>query len=531
MVSVKDSSILKKTIAVFMLMITAFVFFSINVYATTYNPTTYNTFSDSITISDVTYSLRVTQFKALSTGTSMLPSGMETIMFVVFQLTNDNDQDALCQVPQFSIDLSDQRVITDVYTYAGDLALGITSNGFIILPTEPYSYDASNKIVVPANSTLTLVGGIGLPAQLNQTGDGTLDTGLRNVHLLYKPYTVTLGSYVHGTPIDISPVVDVLDTIIDNQETAQMSIDDIIDLISYTGTNFQYASSAIDSNSKSYDLMIDEVKRGVVQVYRVVGSPYLISVDTNYNPTSDTQITNGAIRYPVMMKISIQILNNLYMRNESIINNCLPTYTGLHVEYMYSDNFKGINVQVRDLYLYHRHFIGNSSYYTPGWYNTYIIGYIDVPLNRDVTFQDYSLGNFFRNTGLGKLDYNPPDEYTILRDLYIAYSQVNGLDDSSDISNDVADVSDSNHIIEESYYSANASAIEATGLSNYRFSNEQNNGIGKVADDFMLLWNALGSWNGVYIFSLTMALATFIMRHGGLFTVKRQTSDKGGESE
>lgn len=525
---------LRKTIAVITLVVTAFVFLSFGVSATTYNPTTYNSYTDAITISNVTYSLRVTQFKALSEGTSMLPGGMETIMFVQFQLTNDNNQDALCQIPVFSIDLSDERVITDVYTYAGDLALGVISTGFVIYPTQAFSYDASNKIVVPANSTLTLVGGIGLPAQLNQTGDGTLDTGLRNVHLLNKPYSVTLGSYSHGTPIDISPIEDYLDTIIDNQDTENLKLGDIVDVLTYSGNFYQHVGSVGTSLvlSKYFSTYI----RGYANIF--YGTPYLISIDQIVDGNTDANVTNGTMRYPVLIRSFVY--NNSASQDKATteayneISNFIPTGYVFHVQYFNSEVYGNVGITADGHLRFYPKNIDNNFQWildSKHYYNTMLIGYVDVPVNMSLTWTSANINSFFSGsfTNINNA-YNPPNEYTILRDLYLAYSEVNGLDDSSRISNDVADVSDSNHIIEESYYSANASAIEATGLSNYRFSNEQDNGIGKVSSDFMLLWNALGSWNGVYIFSLTMALATFIMRHRGMLP-SRSKDDKGGGEE
>ena len=67
---------MKRVVAIVIIMAVVTSLFSFPALATIYNPTTYNSYTDAITISNVTYDLRVTQFKALSEGTSMLPGGM-----------------------------------------------------------------------------------------------------------------------------------------------------------------------------------------------------------------------------------------------------------------------------------------------------------------------------------------------------------------------------------------------------------------------------------------------------------------------
>ena len=73
--------------------------------------------------------------------------------------------------------------------------------------------------------------------------------------------------------------------------------------------------------------------------------------------------------------------------------------------------------------------------------------------------------------------------------------------------------SDNIHTQEQAYYTANSQAIQATGLSNYQFNNEIASGVAQVTDQFNGIWNSLGTWTNVYIFSLTLGLALTIIRH------------------
>ena len=81
--------------------------------------------------------------------------------------------------------------------------------------------------------------------------------------------------------------------------------------------------------------------------------------------------------------------------------------------------------------------------------------------------------------------------------------------DSSTLSNQSSSV----HSQEATYYAQNSQAIQATGLSNYQFDSSTSSGISGVRGDFNDVWNSLGGWTSVYIFSLTLGLALTILRH------------------
>ena len=85
-------------IAIFMAVMASL--FAFPTYATTYNPTTYNSYTDAVTYNGVTYNVRVTQLKALSEGTSLLPGGMETIMLVSLQMTNNTNSVKAATIPK-----------------------------------------------------------------------------------------------------------------------------------------------------------------------------------------------------------------------------------------------------------------------------------------------------------------------------------------------------------------------------------------------------------------------------------------------
>lgn len=94
------------------------------------------------------------------------------------------------------------------------------------------------------------------------------------------------------------------------------------------------------------------------------------------------------------------------------------------------------------------------------------------------------------------------------------YQEVNSAaTDVGNDSNDVSDTLDTVHAQEQQWYQQNTTAIESTGLSNYQFSNNQKDGLAVAVTQFTDLWSALGDWSTIYLFTLTLSLATFILRH------------------
>lgn len=80
---------------------------------------------------------------------------------------------------------------------------------------------------------------------------------------------------------------------------------------------------------------------------------------------------------------------------------------------------------------------------------------------------------------------------------------------SSSASSAIEDI----HTSESQWYADNNEAISASGLSNFQFDSTTSTGLSGAVNDFTLVWNSLGTWTLVYTLSLTLSLATFILRH------------------
>lgn len=118
-------------------------------------------------------------------------------------------------------------------------------------------------------------------------------------------------------------------------------------------------------------------------------------------------------------------------------------------------------------------------------------------------------------------------DYPIQASYYTLYNQTHGYDEVSpsssglqNNSNGLNNQNDSNHQTELSYFNQTNQALSNSGIQNYQFSNDQINGVGSVSNDFTYVWNALGNWNTVYIFSITLSLALVIIRYGKRYKIE-----------
>lgn len=584
MVSVENNSILKKISAV-IVMITALVFFSFNVFADTpVQPLQVITYSDTTTnvrISGTAERLHynVDSFQVVfmnppnNYGTACTP------VLVSFRFYNSSELPAYVGQAEFELTATNGTGAVNTIIYGYDQ---ISTDLFVA--ESSYSTSEVGRIGIGASNDFAYYTGFVIPPKtslyfscivyVNASAYGQNNTGatedvnqvtLSALNLYTNQLSFSEDYPYHNQPIDFTDIIDEISNLSSTVSTSS-EMQSLINAVSYiyqpsshTVTNTTYANlqtntTLLSSNGVEVVSLIrpsinfidtsvqynDYLETGLINSHQyidVVFDHYLMLRNTNANSAYSISYGIFNLRHNITKPSQWSYVTKFVEECDDSNINYMITAVGTSVDllrvsvnqrmkdnyakvWLYPDSVQFVHIKYHRIYRLDQ-YSQNASYDYGFSFNdtTVVADNKTLTAERAPAYDSYI---FDKNIAVNRIleDF----------DIYIdTYNSVNGVDDSSDISNDVADVSDSNHIIEESYYSANASAIEATGLSNYRFSNEQNNGIGKVADDFMLLWNALGSWNGVYIFSLTMALATFIMRHGGLFTIKRETSDKGGE--
>lgn len=295
---------------------------------------------------------------------------------------------------------------------------------------------------------------------------------------------------------------------------------DIIDLITYTGSVPFYVSDPIRN------IFVND-NNTVIQNLRTyylftVGKSTLNTYDSEFIPGSDTYVELGTVRYYFQLLIGqinstsqpisiyyVSRLNNLFD-----FGGYLP-----HIDYFYSEVYSNASFQSNNPYtleLFTKKQYGNSSTrgVIPFGNNmTLVNGYVDVPLGVQLSVPSIiDTSGFYPNSPVIGSGYYPRDEYSILKDIYNAFAN-SDRSDQDRLSSDITSTSNSIHTQEEQYFSSNAQAIQAAGLSNYRFDQNQTGGISAVSNDFTAVFNALGGFNSVFIFSLTLSLALQIFRH------------------
>ena len=133
--------------------------------------------------------------------------------------------------------------------------------------------------------------------------------------------------------------------------------------------------------------------------------------------------------------------------------------------------------------------------------------------NKPSTFALYTIEEY-SNTYESFWSYLIRSLHRIISNNETPYQEVNSAaTDVGNDSNDVSDTLDTVHAQEQQWYQQNSTAIESTGLSNYQFTTNQKDGLSVAVTQFSDIWIALGDWNLIYIFTLILSLATFILRH------------------
>ena len=509
-------NIMKKAICLGIVLSFLIVFFSFSVSAQgiTFAESKYN----SQVVSGVTANITVTRYYPNNEGTSAVPGSTYLPYMVYIQLYNNNEQAALVNSLRANLVFVNNNWIPQIFNidnFSDDLTLSFDGDtvGCRVSPSGSFSY--GNGIVVPPHQSLYLIAEIQIRCDWQQTNTSDPYTYPNLDSVSCGNFTVGTGDYPYGSnPIDLSPVINAIDSLAQTVSTST-ELTQLISIMTYSGSDPSVSYSSGDTSYHNFTatnnmagFLFMRHSKSVYEVY-----------DYEYDTTNDTALAVGTKRVYFDYLLNIKTYNPINARYyatlnilPSNINNVSVVITDFSSDvFSYYDTFNGV------LDLYNQHTITTQASFIPYGNNyTHISGYYECEINTSISLRNANnieLTNIFGSSWSDYSGYAPRDEYSILKDLYIAYTQVNGVGDVSSDSGSLENQSNSNHTIEESYYSANSDAILATGLSNYRFSNDQSNGIGAVSNDFTAVWNALGSFNSVYIFSLTLSIALMIFRH------------------
>lgn len=524
---------MKKAICLGIVLSFLIVFFSFSINAETLHVR--ESVFNSQASNNVTVNSQVTRLDYVNQGTAAAANSSYIPYLVCVSIYNGNSKAALVDYSTLDINFTNNTswvpIIQEIVNYSTDLQLVINPN-FHFVPSAELSY--GNGVVVPPHETVSLIAEVRVSSDWRPTTNDYSAPVLSSVSL--SSFYVTLGNYPYGNSVDLTSVISVLNDVDTNTDQIEALLSDIKTRLTFTGTISGPYSLNYSYKNYTFSNLPSNVT-GQIRIIRLSSYPVI-----NENEWYGGNTQYSSYEYCIPYEINFYINNNTnYALTISAINilNLFTkdpgkAYELVNVSHDYMGAFLDTNNNDQiDLYI-HSNITDKTYRYLPVGATRYTF-YIKCYSNNltSVNYNDQAVIDCTINTSQLFL-YN--NEYIPLSNidknvkaLLDSYLNVNSGSISSD-SGTVESQSDSNHTIEESYYSANSDAILATGLSNYRFSNDQSNGIGSVSNDFTAVWNALGSFNSIYIFSLTLSIALMIFRHvPGVIRRRLNTRNDGDE--
>lgn len=276
----------------------------------------------------------------------------------------------------------------------------------------------------------------------------------------------------------------------------------LIDTIEYDGNT----NVTVNTNVYNYSYISETYNGVTIQVDRYIFNSYINYRDYELDSTSDIMLDNIDIVYPVLFKIRIDNPNSYEMlcNQQSIsINGALPGVANYVLVHMYS-NFAEIpwfhETAPNTVQVIFERVENGKGVLSPGSSFLYIY------------YERHISGNTVTNPSYGTMS--------------LAYRTFTQFTDNTDTA---SDMNDQIHQQEQVWYDNNSQALEDVGLSNYRFSPSQSNGITQAVTQFQAVWNALGDWTNVYIFILILSISTYIIRHEPTTRVKQYRSSVQAE--
>lgn len=499
-------------------------------------PSSVGTYVNSIIKNGVTLTAYVSQLDTVYNSTNPYVHTGDTPFLVIIQIYNNNTSNCLVNSAGFDIRCKDASgaiispTVSHIENLSPDLMAGFINENYIrVDPSTNFSY--GNGIVVPAKRSIYMesiiycsaINGTSSTGAITQYAPQLATDAMR----LNQNMTVTVSDTY--TYVGETADVNVLNTNLTNILNSLYNVE-------YTGNIFDYQGGQF-YRVRYADYPVNDKLRLVID--RCIGKPVLIMSDQILDSTNDTNIVNATLRYPIVVSVYLKNTDPNHTYRNRIFNRIDNLwYRGLGFQLdSFSSNYYETyayfeTASITRFEMYGRYQVGGYSYIPPlSTLQTTITGHIDINYGDTFTVPDMDISGFYDNDLIMQTAddiYYPLSEWEVLRDIYGAFDSSTNSNNAS-ASDDLANQSNQIHSQEQSYYQQNASAIESTGLKNYRFSGDQQNGIGAVSNDFSDLWNALGSWNSVYIFSLTLGLALTILRHAPHGIRKRKTSNSSSE--
>lgn len=496
----------KKILIAFILCLAMGVFFCSSVFAA--ESSTLNRSVQSKTIGDIT--VNVTAYQGYPYGYTSLNGGYVQDTYLYVRIRNNSYTTAhLVTPPEVKPTYSSAAMTVSTECYTSELiAADRTTLGTYSIESTG-EYNGGGSIIIGPAQCLYCFFRLTNRASYDTSTSTVVGPALNGVTI----YDFTVSSYTDplpSDPVDLSYVEDLLEDIVYSGSLPSNSLGNGAYITSseftYSGTSLK--GQAVVTYSPPEYASVNVVANGNTDISTTYGYVrYSGNVIFHYqNTSSDTQYKGSQWIFLSNVLPSISSSNSIFQIDEiysKVASYAIPSGTGINV------------------------LMDNHQYYT-GFYNPRDNEFLTIKFHYDVPIDKWnssmiysgtpSVNNFAGSSvteaavGSSGYVYAPSSEYQIIRDIYLAIQSQNSDDISTD-STQLKNESDAVHAQEQAYYTQNSQAIEATGLRNYNFSQSQGDGIARVSLDFTNLWNSLGTFNSVYIFSLTLGLALTILRH------------------
>ena len=424
---------------------------------------------------------------------------------ITVTITNNNTVNKHITFPSMNITLTntidndDYKLVQSIENFSNDLQLVYRdyNSTLDIVSSADWSYN--NGFVIPAKSNFVLITTVRFPAIHFNTAnvfewryEELLDVALSGSPTVTTTDAVVPGTSVQSIEEQITDISEYLSDTYDAVDDIEGYIDDlesrlasIISLLTWSGTT--------PSNSESgvYERIgvTNQFTQGNANAYITRYKDITYREDTEFIlPSGTYNSITKIVPYQIYFVISITSDITVSSIEVDVMSfNPDNDYKTVVINSFYSDTFTSPRLSYN-----------STSGKT----------YLSVNPSSPLTIGSYS----FTCTLYQYIDSGTASAITTTN--AIRFNNLSAYGDSmSETTEEISDTSDTIHSQEAIWYSQNQSAIEATGLSNYNFSNNINSGILEVAGDFMRLWNKLGTWTNVYTFSLTLSLALMIIRH------------------
>lgn len=513
-------------------LVVAFFCFPVNA-ASTGSPAVHK--NASTASQGVTAEITMDQYYPVINAESGTYGAAETYTFVYYRLTNSNDQAAYVRNTGFTPQWVNAPYITGYETYSDNLYLGYQGNSsgtWWVYGDGDYSY--SNGVVVPPHSSLYCIGYIKTANTVN--GNTVAGTALSSVSI--NSLTVALGDYPYGTNgQQLSEIESIM-----NQMLAELQFSGTITppaQADYLNHSKAFQSTGFYSRffiTRQPSFMITEDTEILSSTdyyqngYKVIPIYYRVRTDNQYtssgnNMTLKFDYTNlyTPLYLPKVSGVSYiagDCVSQVFM--DPILDQTDSTYVRVQMPFKYTEDGHGL--------------LPYGNYFSS--FVIYCICPVDVTpvfpasadwvLQSDNTFTAIQQGFYLQDTFYLRaisIDLAEIKQYLLEQDQDLNDKADDVADDSATVTEQIEYV----HQQEMAFFEANEDAIEATGLSNFHYNQNTISAFTMITNQFASVWNALSDYTLVFIFTLLLSLATFIIRHEPTTKMKQYRTSVAAE--